>query len=35
MEDFFYNYAMLSYYLLVYRIGRRKYSDKPDGFTAL
>jgi lycopene cyclase domain-containing protein len=27
IEDFFYNYAMLSFYLLVYRIGR-KYSDK-------
>ena len=32
LEDFFYNYAMLSYYLLVYRIGRKKYSDKPDRF---
>ena len=35
LEDLFYNYAMLSYYLLVYRIGRKKYSDKPDRFTAL
>ena len=35
LEDFFYNYAMLSYYLLVYRIGRKKYPDKPDRFTAI
>jgi lycopene cyclase domain-containing protein len=27
LEDFFYNYAMLSFYLLVYRIGRKKFSD--------
>jgi lycopene cyclase domain-containing protein len=28
LEDFFYNYAMLSFYLLVYRIGKKS-SDKP------
>ena len=27
LEDFFYNYAMLSFYLLFYRIGRQKYQD--------
>ena len=27
LEDFFYNYAMLSFYLLFYRIGNKKYLD--------
>jgi lycopene cyclase domain-containing protein len=31
LEDFFYNYAMLSYYLLVYRIGRKSIQISPIG----